>query len=143
MKFFDDDPRTALKQRGLEAADFTVDTPWDAYPLVGCLLEIWSLTERYVNAVVKDLYRDDADVESDAGLGAWMDASRDPLQGNVRGLPPMHRRDDLSAVLTSLLYRVTAHGAASLPRQSTRHFPSPRTSRHASKVPMSQSRALS
>ncbi|MFZ0376940.1 MAG: hypothetical protein WCD11_37180 [Solirubrobacteraceae bacterium] len=114
-EFFDDDPRTALKQRGLEAADFTVDKPWDAYPLVGCLLEIWSLTERYVNAVVKDLYRDDADVESDAGLGAWMDASRDPLQGNVRGLPPMHRRDDLSAVLTSLLYRVTAHGAASLP----------------------------
>ena len=33
--FFDDDPTTQLEQLGLTEADFTVDEPWDQYPIVG------------------------------------------------------------------------------------------------------------
>ncbi|MGH2881840.1 MAG: lipoxygenase family protein, partial [Solirubrobacteraceae bacterium] len=115
-EFFDDDPPTALRHHGLDPADFTVDPdePWDAYPAVGLLLGIWNITYKYVETVVDNLYPNDNEVASDTGLKAWMDASRDPSQGNVRGLPEMNTRDDLIAVLTSLLYRVTAHGAASL-----------------------------
>jgi len=113
-EFFDDDPPTALKQYGLKQEDFTVHEPWDAYPLVGSLLEIWNLTSDFVTAVVNDLYSDDGEVAGDARLKAWMDASSDPSQGNVSGLPEMHTKADLIAVLTSLLYRVTVHGVASL-----------------------------
>lgn len=115
-EFFDDDPPTTLRNHGLDPADFTVDRgePWDAYPTVGLLLDIWNITHKYVETVVDNLYSNDNEVASDTGLKAWMDASRDPSQGNVRGLPEMETRDDLIAVLTSLLYRVTAHGAASL-----------------------------
>ncbi len=113
-EFFDDDPRTELQQQGLQEADFTVHKPWDAYPVVGFLLNIWDLTQAYVAAVVKPLYPTDQAVADDPGLKAWMDASRDPLRGNVRGLPEVDTCADLIAVLTSYLYRVNAHGAASL-----------------------------
>jgi hypothetical protein len=113
-EFFDDDPLTELKQRGLSPADFTVQEEWDAYPVVGYLLEIWDLTHAYVAEVVNVLYPTDGDVENDPGLKAWMDASRDPLQGNINGLPAVDTQADLIAVLTSFLYRLTAHGASSL-----------------------------
>ena len=35
-------------------------------------------------------------------------------QGNLRGLPAVETRDDLTKVLTSLLYRVNAHGGGTL-----------------------------
>jgi hypothetical protein len=113
---FDDDPHSALKARRLDPEDFTVkpEAPWDAYPVVGFLLDLWKITCDFVTAVVEHLYPNDHDVASDDGLKAWIDACADPLQGNVGGLPKMGTRADLIAVLTSLLYRVTAHGAASL-----------------------------
>jgi Lipoxygenase len=113
---FDDDPPTALKARGIDPADFTVAAgkPWGAYPMVGFLLDIWKITSDFVTAVVDSLYPHDSDVANDGDLTAWVKASGDPAQGNVRGLPEMNTRADLIAVLTSLLYRVTAHGAASL-----------------------------
>ena len=43
-----------------------------------------------------------------------MDASGDPSQGNIRGLPDVQTRDELTKVLTSLLYRVNAHGGGTL-----------------------------
>ena len=55
-RFSDDDPQSELAHRGLDVDDFTVRTPWDAYPVVGNLLEIWGITEDYVSAVVNDLY---------------------------------------------------------------------------------------
>jgi hypothetical protein len=114
-KFFDDDPPAELKKRGLDVDDFTVVTAWDAYPVVGFLLDIWKITGEYVTAVVYDLYASDADVAEDKGLHAWITASRDPHQGNVRGLPEtIKTRDNLAKVLTSILYRVTVHGAGSL-----------------------------
>jgi hypothetical protein len=113
-EFFDDDPLSTIKRNGLKPGDFTVHEKWDAFPLVGFQLDIWKLTQKYVTKVVNVLYPTNGEVKNDTGLKAWMDASRDPLQGNVKGLPKMETQADLAAVLTSLLYRITAHGAASL-----------------------------
>jgi Lipoxygenase len=116
--FFDDDPHTELEKRGLEVADFTSPGPkpkdWDRYPVVGWLLDIWQITHDYVKAVVDVIYTNDTAVANDQDLKAWMDASSDPLQGNIRGLPDVKTRDDLTKVLTSLLYRVNAHGGGTL-----------------------------
>lgn len=112
--FFDDDPHTELEKRGLKAEDFSEKNDWDRYPLVGWLLDIWKITHEFVTAVVADIYKTDGDVANDAGLKAWMDASGDPSQGNLRGLPDVKTRDELTKVLTSLLYRVTVHGGGTL-----------------------------
>ena len=115
-KFSDDDPQSELALRGLDVDDFTVRTPWDAYPVVGNLLEIWGITEDYVSAVVNDLYPGgDGDVENDTGVQKWMKAAGAADHGNVRGLPPViQTRAQLTEVLTSILYRVTVHGAGSI-----------------------------
>ncbi|HTU94538.1 MAG TPA: hypothetical protein VMF14_01785 [Solirubrobacteraceae bacterium] len=112
--FFDDDPLTALASRGLDVKDFTVTRPWDAYPVVGFLLDLWTATSEYVTAIVKDAYGSDSAVAGDLGLKAWMDASRDPARGNIRGLPPIDTRAALSGLLTSIVHRVTAHGVGNL-----------------------------
>jgi hypothetical protein len=112
--FFCDDPYNELERLGLEVGDFTKNEDWDRYPLVRWLLEIWKITHAYVKAVVDVIYLTDTDVENDTGLKAWMDASGDPSQGNIRGLPAVKTRDDLTNVLTSLLYRVNAHGGGTL-----------------------------
>jgi hypothetical protein len=114
--FFDDDPKTQLARNGLEEADFTLEKPWDQYPTVRHLLRIWDICERYVAAFVGETYADDSAVASDAALQTWIAESRDPNQGNIRGLPVMNSRIALASVLTSLVYRVTAHGVARLPR---------------------------
>jgi hypothetical protein len=113
--FHDDDPLVELKRRGIDEADFTVDDPWDAYPIVGHLLEIWGATGDFVTGVVDGLYKSDKEVADDEPLQAWMKASADPKDGNVKGLPAaIGTRPELASVLTSLLYRITAHGAGSL-----------------------------
>ena len=113
--FFDDDPRSELSRRALDAKDFSVVTDWDAYPVVGFLLDVWEITGEYVTAVVHDIYSNNDEVADDKHLQAWMAASGDPNRGNVRGLPsPIKTRDELARVLTSILYRVTVHGTGSL-----------------------------
>ena len=114
--FSDDDPPKALVKRGLIQADFTVDPnhPWDAYPVAGFLLDLWTATSKYVKAIVDDAYDNDAEVANDTALQAWMDASRDKERGNIGGLPPVKTRAALIGVLTSLMHRVTAHGAGSV-----------------------------
>jgi hypothetical protein len=112
--FFDDDPLTTLASLGLSQADFTVNQPWDAYPIVGQLLEIWDAAREYVGVFVDTTYADDQAVASDATLQAWIAASSDPGEGNIRGLPPMTSKANLARVLTSLVFRVTAHGTARL-----------------------------
>ena len=112
--FFDDDPLSELRRRRLDVNDFTVVTEWDAYPVVGYLLDMWDITGDYVTAVVNDLYASDEDVAQDEHLKAWMTASGHREHGNVRGLPEVDTRAELAKVLTSIVYRVTAHGAGSL-----------------------------
>jgi hypothetical protein len=113
--FFDDDPMAELAKRRLDARDFTNVTAWDAYPVVGFLLDLWEITGDYVAAVVRDLYASDDDVRKDRELQAWIAAAGDPDHGNVRGLPQkVSTRTELARILTSILYRVTVHGAGSL-----------------------------
>jgi len=57
---------------------------------------------------------DDEAVALDTQLQSWMKASADPTAGNIRGLPEMKSKAALKAVLTSFLYRITAHGIARL-----------------------------
>jgi hypothetical protein len=112
--FSDDDPPKALEKRGLRQADFTVHHPWDAYPVAGFLLDLWKATSTYVKAIVENAYDTDTEVAHDTALQAWMDASSDQERGNIGGLPPVKTRAALIGVLTSLVHRVTAHGAGSL-----------------------------
>jgi hypothetical protein len=111
--FFDLDPLRELKKQGLDGKDFTVKKDWDAYPVAGYLVNIWKICQGFVKVVVDQLYKSDKEVASDTGLKAWIDASKDPKNGNVK-LPDITTRALLVELLTSLLYRVTAHGAGSL-----------------------------
>ena len=113
--FFDDDPMAELAKRRLESKDFTKVTAWDAYPVVGDLLDLWEITGDYVSAVVHDLYESDEDVKHDDDLHAWIHAAGHADHGNIKGLPnEITSRDELAKILTSILYRVTVHGAGSL-----------------------------
>ena len=110
--FFDDDPLCTIKRLRLREEDFGKD--WADYPVVRHLLAIYNSTNTYVTAVVNAFYGDDAAVASDTALRNWISASGDPGGGNVRGLPEMTTRAALIKVLTSLVYRVTAHGCGRL-----------------------------
>ncbi|MEO1083744.1 MAG: lipoxygenase family protein, partial [Acidobacteriota bacterium] len=114
-QFFDDDPTTTLERLGVSAADFSVREPWDAYPIAGRLLAVWATADDYASSFVEATYTDDAAVANDAALQQWIAASGDPDGGNVRGLPRMDSREALTRVLTSFIYRVTAHGMSRLP----------------------------
>jgi Lipoxygenase len=112
--FFDDDPHRELKARKLDAEDFRKNKDWDAYPVVGYLLEIWNHTHEFVKVVVEEIYTSDSEVANDGDLQKWLTASGDPSKGNIKGLPDVKTRNRLEEVLTSLLYRVNVHGAAGL-----------------------------
>ena len=112
--FFDDDPMTTVERLGLDKADFSVEKDWDLYPIVKFLFDLWSSTEEYVGAVVDQLYENDDAVAQDTALQAWIAACGDPNEGNIRGLPAVQTRAVLIRVLTSFLYRVTAHGVSRL-----------------------------
>ena len=113
-QFFDDDPRVTLAAFGLNQAAFTSVEPWDLYPVVRNLLAIWDSTATFVNVFVEKTYADDSAVTLDTQLQSWMAASGDPDKGNIQGLPAMNSKSALKAVLTSFLYRMTAHGISRL-----------------------------
>jgi hypothetical protein len=117
-QLFDDDPTTTLRRLGIEQGDFSVAGPWDRYPIAGRLLRIWEACSGYVQAFVETSYSDDQQVAQDAALQTWIRASGDPSGGNLRGLPAMTSRAALAAVLTSIVYRLTAHGASRLYRSA-------------------------
>ncbi len=112
--FFDDDPLPTLKRLGLEEKDFTLQKPWDQYPVVGYLVQIWEIVGEYVETYVKHTYSNDAAVQQDQDLQTWIRTSSDPDEGNIRGLPSMDSREAVKRVLHSMLYRVTAHGLSRL-----------------------------
>jgi hypothetical protein len=117
--YFDDDPRTTLAALRLRQADFTRKSPWDQYPLVQRLLQVWDLVTAYVKAFVRRTYPSDAAVAGDRALQAWIAVASSSDGGNVRGLPAMRSRNALERVLTSLIYRVTVHGVARLTSTSS------------------------
>ena len=111
--YFDDDPRTTIKQLGLRRKDFTVKQPWDRYPVVQRLLTMWDLVATYVKTFVRVTYSSDAAVAADSDLQRWIATAASTnatTGGNVRGLPEMNSQAALERVLTSLLYRITVHG---------------------------------
>lgn len=112
--FFADDPKATITALGLRKEDFSVHDDWDQYPVVRYLLIIWDAVERYVGTVIDACYLSDDAVRRDAELQTWIKASGDPAGGNVSGLPLMDNKVALKSVLTSLIFRVTAHGSARL-----------------------------
>jgi hypothetical protein len=114
--FFDDDPKTAIKNLGLSKEDFTEKSDWDRYPIVRDLLEIWEISEEMVDVFVNTTYDSDDAVFNDKQLQTWISESSNPEQGNIRGLPVVNSKEELKRVLTSLVYRVTAHGNSRLNR---------------------------
>ena len=121
-QFFDDDPLPTLARLGLNEKDFTKTVAWDQYPVVRYLLEIWERSECYVHAVIDAGYKTDDQVKNDSALRAWIAASGDAEQGNVAGLPPMDSKAALKAVMTSLIFRITAHGASRLNQAANPYF---------------------
>lgn len=117
-EFFDDDPTTTLAQLGITESDFTVNEPWDQYPIVGDLLSIWNATGRYVNTYVDRAYATDQDVQRDQQLKTWIAESGSPDGGNIRGLPTVNSKDTLKRVLQSVVYRIMAHGGSRLFRSA-------------------------
>ncbi len=111
-RFFDDDPTTTLENLGLQQEDFTVESPWDQYPIVRYLLRIWSAAEKYAGVFVEATYPDDGAVAGDGELQKWIQESSSQSGGNIRGLPAMNNRGALRRVLTSLVYRITMHGCS-------------------------------
>jgi Lipoxygenase len=112
--YFDDDPKTTLTKLGLAEPDFTLRTPWDQYPVVQRLLAVWKITEAYVDSFVKSAYQTDASIAGDRFLQTWMKSSSATDGGNIAGLPEMKTQAALANVLTSLVYRITAHGISRL-----------------------------
>lgn len=117
-EYFDDDPPVGIRKLGLRLEDFTVDKPWDAYPLVGHLMDIWQATEDYVEAFVAANYPTDEAVQQDAALQSFIAAAGKKSEGNIAGLPAMDSRAALARVLTSQIFRVTSHGTSRLSRSA-------------------------
>ena len=115
-EFFDDDPKIELAHNGLEEAIFSEKRAWDGFGLVQNLLKIWNICERFITAFVDNTYRDDLAVAADTKLNDWMVASA--VQGNIRGLPKLDNKAALTRLLTSLIYRITAHGVGRLQRDA-------------------------
>jgi len=113
-EFFDDDPTTTLERFGLTHADFSVDAPWDQFPIARDLLEIWEATGRYVHTSIDHAYATDDDVANDLEVQRWIAASASPDDGNVRGLPLVDSKGALKRVLHSIVYRIVAHGSSRL-----------------------------
>jgi hypothetical protein len=117
--FHDDDPIPTLQRLNLQEDDFTSPggEAWDKYPIVGRLLELWDATETYVRGYVDEYWKSDDAVIADGPLRAWVLASGNPDGGNLKGLPALDgpgARDALIRLLTSYLYRITAHGSSRL-----------------------------
>jgi hypothetical protein len=113
-QYFDDDPKVTLKQLGITQADFTKSSAWDQYPVVQRLLTIWDFVEPYVATFVDTSYSSDSEVANDTQLQSWIATSSASDEGNINGLPTVDTRAELHRVLTSLLYRITAHGISRL-----------------------------
>jgi hypothetical protein len=116
--FFATDPANMLAASNIVAEDFTdplIDKqPWNLYPNVQKMLGLWEATANYVSAVVDAGYPTDAAVAADTDLTNWIDAASAQSSGNIRGLPRMHSKHALKAVVASTLYRIVFHGMGRL-----------------------------
>jgi hypothetical protein len=111
--YFMDDPTETITRNGLEAGDFTVNTPWDQYPIVQTFLSVWEATKAYIDVFVRQTYPASNPPSNDRALRRWMKQAAAASAGNVQGLPTaINTNTELGRLLTSLLYRVTMHGSS-------------------------------
>ncbi len=135
--FHTDDPPNAKARLGFDRDDFTSDPDpadptapvedWDQYRIMGYAEELFDAASAYVTTVVNAFYPTDQLVAMDAPLQKWIKASGDPNQGNVRGLPSsgllaVSTKAMLIPVLTSLIYRITAHGSSRMMQMANPGF---------------------
>lgn len=86
---------------------------WNRYPVAHYVVSIHRIITRYVAALMTAIYTGGPTAPVDALTQRWLDRSR--TDGNIQGLPPSPNTvGQLAAILTSLLYRITAHGMARL-----------------------------
>jgi len=109
-EFFDDDPEVTLAKFGIHKEDFSDKEDWDRYPIAKHLLYFWHAAKDMAAVFVDTTYTDDKAVFEDTQLQNWITASSNPEEGNIRGLPVMSGKKELKEVLTSIIYRVVAHG---------------------------------
>lgn len=116
--YFDDDPHNTLARLGITQADFTLAPaqPWDQYIIVRYMLKLWDASKTYVTTYVNHAWPTGQDVVNDQPLHDWITASGDKRNGNVKGLPaltdPSTAQAELIELLTSYIYRITAHGSS-------------------------------
>jgi len=120
--YYDDDPLNALARNNIEEADFSLNEPWDKYPVVKDYLQVWDATKKYVSIFVDQSYTDDSAVTGDKELQDWITAAGNPDGGNIKGLPTIHSKASLKEFITSFIYRITVHGMARLSRSSQPHL---------------------
>ncbi len=113
--FFDDDPKATLQRFGIAEKDFTCNKPWDQYPIVASLIEIWDAVEEYIDTFVDTTYNDDSDIIEDKQLQKWIQETSSLDGGNIQGLTSgIKTKNDLKSFLSSLIYRLTVHGTSRL-----------------------------
>jgi hypothetical protein len=112
--FFSTDPANMLAT--LNSADFTDpaidDKQWNLYPNVQVVQKVWAMVAGYVDVVVDAGYASDKAVADDTDLAKWIEYAS--TTGNVAGLPKIHSKAALKAVVTSVLYRIVFHGLGRL-----------------------------
>lgn len=121
--FYDDDPTNTIEKLGITPNDFKQKEDWDTYPVAKHLMHIWELVEQYITVFVEESYTENPkkgdkrrSITGDKELQAWIAKSTDPKHGNIEGLSMPTDKQSLIKFLTSLLYRVVAHGNSRLER---------------------------
>jgi hypothetical protein len=112
--YFQDDPDVTLRDNGITVDDFTVDTPWDQYPIAGHLLDIFQYAGDYVQGVVPQIWASNRAVAEDNDIKAWVAATIDPRDGNITGFPSIDDQATLIAALKSWVFRLSVHGVSRL-----------------------------
>ncbi|NNE25737.1 MAG: hypothetical protein HKN09_02740 [Saprospiraceae bacterium] len=113
-KYHDDDPIRTLERNGITKENFSAHEDWDQYPIVGQLLRLWEMTEIYVDNFVENAFESDEAIDKDIILQKWINNSTSSNYGNLKGIGDINSKKSLKAFLTSLLYRITAHGISRL-----------------------------
>ena len=72
------------------------------------------MTKDYIDNFVDNAYANDEKVQNDEDLQKWITDSTNSNSGNIKGIGSINSKDALKSFLTSLLYRITAHGVSRL-----------------------------
>ncbi len=89
------------------------------YPYRDDALLIWDAIHRWLTEYVSIYYSSDAQVVGDTELAAWTASLMDVNEGNVKGFKAIATREQLTDVLTMVVFTASAqHSAANFPQKS-------------------------